>query len=115
MRADFVDIDFMEYDLKTMGTRIRKRREEMKLKQKDIAEILNVSNNHISYIETGKAAPSLKVFIGLCHTLKADPDYFLLGVLHGHKLPENICDKLKLCSDEEQRIIDSIVEGFVQS
>ena len=47
MRADFVDIDFMEYDLKTMGTRIRKRREEMKLKQKDIAEILNVVSSRI--------------------------------------------------------------------
>lgn len=115
MKNDYINIDFLDYDLVSMGMRIRKRREEMGYKQKDIAEKLNVSNNHISYIETGKAAPSIKVFLGLCHILNADPDYFLLGIFHGNNLPEKIYDKLKLCSDEELRILDYIVEGFIQS
>ena len=44
----------MESQYTEMGRRIKLRRKELKIKQSEMAEALNVSNNHISSIETGK-------------------------------------------------------------
>ena len=43
----------MESQYTEMGRRIKLRRKELKIKQSEMAEALNVSNNHISSIETG--------------------------------------------------------------
>ena len=53
----------MESQYTEMGRRIKLRRKELKIKQSEMAEALNVSNNHISSIETGKQKPSLDIFI----------------------------------------------------
>ena len=42
-----------------MGRRIKLRRKELKIKQSEMAESLNISNNHLSSIETGKQKPNI--------------------------------------------------------
>ena len=44
----------MHINLNAMGTRMKRRRKELKMSQAELAEKVNVSNNHISSIETGK-------------------------------------------------------------
>ena len=82
----------MHINLNAMGTRMKRRRKELKMSQAELAEKINVSNNHISSIETGKQIPSLTTFVKICEQLDTTPDFLLLGSLHTDNLPKNIFD-----------------------
>ncbi len=69
----------MHINLNAMGTRMKRRRKELKMSQAELAEKVNVSNNHISSIETGKQIPSLTTFVKICEQLDTTPDFLLLG------------------------------------
>lgn len=68
----------MEQQYKEMGNRIQVRRKELRIKQAELAEALDISNNHMSSIENGKQKPSLDIFVGICKHLDVTPDYLLL-------------------------------------
>lgn len=103
----------MHINLNAMGTRMKRRRKELKMSQAELAEKVNVSNNHISSIETGKQIPSLTTFVKICEQLDTTPDFLLLGSLHTDNLPKNICDSLALCNKKDLPLIQDIVENFV--
>ena len=103
----------MKTDFSAMGVRIKMRRKELKMSQAELAEKVNVSNNHISSIETGKQLPSLPVFVEICEQLQTTPDFLLLGSLHTNNIPQNIYESLRLCNERDLPIIKEIVEGFV--
>ena len=84
-----------------MGNRIKSRRKELRIKQSELAESLDISNNHISSIENGREKPSLDMFLKICDELKVTPDYLLLGNVHAKNVPQNIAEALLLCSDED--------------
>ncbi len=103
----------LEEQFITMGKRIRLRRKELGLTQNKLAELLELSNNHLSAIENGREKPSLEKFIILCELLKTTPDFLLLGNIHLYNVPQNIADNLSLCSAEDIRLIGQIVELLV--
>lgn len=103
----------MHINLNAMGTRMKRRRKELKMSQAELAEKVNVSNNHISSIETGKQIPSLTTFVKICEQLDTTPDFLLLGSLHTDNLPNNIYDSLALCNKKDLPLIQDIVENFV--
>lgn len=96
-----------------MGNRIRLRRNELKLKQSELAEQIDISTNHMSSIETGKQMPSMDIFIKLCEALRVTPDYLLLGSMHANNIPLNIAEKLQLCSQEDIELAKNVVELLV--
>ena len=97
----------------TMGRRIRLRRKELGLTQNKLAELLKVSNNHLSAIENGREKPSLEKFVILCELLKTTPDFLLLGILHSGNVSQNISDNLRLCDTEDIKLAEQIVELLV--
>ncbi|MBR0414596.1 MAG: helix-turn-helix transcriptional regulator [Clostridia bacterium] len=99
----------MYFDYKDMGARIVQRRKELSLTQKQLAHILNVSNNHLSNIENGKAGPSLDLFISICKELEISSDFLLFNCLHPDP-NSSIQEKIKLCSDEDKIIISKFVD-----
>lgn len=103
----------MHINLNAMGTRMKRRRKELKMSQAELAEKVNVSNNHISSIETGKQIPSLTTFVKICEQLDTTPDFLLLGSLHTDNLPKNIYDSLALRNKKDLPLIQDIVENFV--
>ena len=103
----------MHINLNAMGTRMKRRRKELKMSQAELAEKVNVSNNHISSIETGKQIPSLTTFVKICEQLDTTPDFLLLGSLHTDNLPKTIYDSLALCNKKDLPLIQDIVENFV--
>lgn len=103
----------MHINLNAMGTRMKRRRKELKMSQAELAEKVNVSNNHISSIETGKQIPSLTTFVKICEQLDTTPDFLLLGSLHTDNLPKKIYDSLALCNKKDLPLIQDIVENFV--
>ena len=53
--------------------RLREERKSKKLSQLELSYISGVSQNMITYIETGKRVPSLSAILKLCDALKIEP------------------------------------------
>lgn len=97
-----------------MGKRIKIRRKELNIKQNEFAELLGISNNHMSSIETGRQKPSMDTFIGICEELRVTPDYLLLGNMHTGNIPQDISDKLRLCSSSDIELAKKFIELLVE-
>ena len=97
-----------------MGNRIKTRRKELHINQNQLAERLDISNNHMSSIETGKEKPSLDVFTQICIELDVTPNYLLLGSMHSDNTLQNVVDKLRLCSAEDIRLVNCVIEHLIQ-
>ena len=104
----------MELQYQAMGMRIKIRRKELKIKQADLAESLDISNNHMSSIENGKQKPSLDTFVGICRFLNVSPDYLLLGAMHAYNVPQYVIDKLHLCSQSDVELARDFIELLVK-
>jgi transcriptional regulator with XRE-family HTH domain len=63
----------------TIGQRIRKRRETMKLTQQQLGNTLGVTAQHISAIEKDKRAPSLDSLARLAEELGVTVDFLVTG------------------------------------
>lgn len=98
----------------SMGNRIKSRRKELRIKQSELAEKLDISNNHISSIENGREKPSLDMFLKICEELNVTPDYLLLGNVHANNIPQNLTEALRLCSDDDIELASQFIELLVQ-
>ena len=63
----------------SIGKRIRKRRQELKLTQEDLASTLGLTPQHISGIEQDKRNPSLSSLAKLAEELGITVDYLVTG------------------------------------
>ena len=97
-----------------MGNRIKIRRKELRIKQAELAERLNISNNHMSSIENGRQKTSLDIFIQICNLLNVTPDYLLLGSMHAYNIPQDIIDKLRLCNQSDIELTGDFIELLVK-
>lgn len=57
--------------------KLRKARKNAKLKQEEVAEILQISRSNISKYETGFMEPNLQTLKELCQLYKVSADYLL--------------------------------------
>lgn len=64
----------MKYEI---GSRIRKYREERGLNQKQLAQIIGVSNSRISNWEQGLNRPDADILVSICRALKVSPSQLL--------------------------------------
>lgn len=70
----------MEKDVPmSIGTRIRKRRQELKLTQEGLGRALSLTPQHISGIEQDKRSPSLSSLAKLAEELGVTVDYLVTG------------------------------------
>lgn len=104
----------MEFKSTIFGQRIAKRRKEIGMKQNELAEIIGVSNNHLSCLENGKENPSVDVLFKICNVLEVTPDYLLMGSMHSNNVPQNITDSLRLCKQEDIKLVQNLVEDLVE-
>ncbi|MBS7389225.1 MAG: helix-turn-helix transcriptional regulator [Ruminococcus sp.] len=101
----------MTHDLKAIGRRIATVRREMNLSQKDLAAKINISNNHLSNIETGKSAPGFATFLDICTILNADVTYIIGGDIYPSPDDATI-NRFKRKSPEDKMIIGRIIDIF---
>ena len=90
---------------KEIGVRLAKLRRSSSMTQEDLAEILGVTTKHISHVERGKAALSLRHLIKLSEMYNCSLDYLIMGKPHDQALsiiPKPIFDILY--SDNEKEI-----------
>ena len=81
----------MKYEI---GARIRKFREECGMSQRQLADILNVSNSRVSNWEQGINRPDADILADICRALKVSPS----ELLDVHLSDDDF-------TDEEKRII----------
>ena len=65
---------FLKYEL---GNRIRKYREERGLSQKQLSDMINVSNSRISNWEQGINRPDADILADICRALSVSPSELL--------------------------------------
>lgn len=104
----------MEIQYNEIGRRIQCRRKELHIKQSELAEILNISNNHMSSIEYGREKPSMDVFLQICKELQTTPDYLTLGAMHIDNVSQNIIDGLHLCSKEDVELVYNMTKLLIE-
>lgn len=98
----------MSIDYVKIGLRIGRRRRELKLKQKDLAEMINISPKYLSALETGRRHASLETIAAISEAMNTTYDYFLLGSIK-KDIDRNIIDSLKLCSEEDKKVIQQLI------
>lgn len=69
----------MNIDMKTIGTRIKKRRIELGLKQMEIKDAVGISSGNLSDIENGNRAPSMTTLYRLSQILNCSIDWMVTG------------------------------------
>ena len=65
--------------METVGSRIKQRRTELKLTQKQIQAATGISSGNLSDIENGRVLPSSSALINLSNILKCSIDWILKG------------------------------------
>lgn len=103
----------MELNYVGMGKRIANRRMQIGLKQIALSEMLGITNTYLSGIERGKEKPTLETFVKICNALHTTPDYFLMGNMYSNKVPQNIVDGLRLCSEDDLNLVATIIQYLV--
>lgn len=84
-----------------IGNRIRKYREDSHLSQKQLAEILGVSNSRVSNWEQGLNRPDADILAEMCVALDVSPS-LLLGIkVTGDELTEQERKVLKAYREKE--------------
>lgn len=104
----------MYSDYKSMGDRIVQKRRELRMSQRELAERLNISNNHLSNIENGKSAPSFELFFLICKELNVSSDFIIFDYIHPN-VDESLIEKINLCNEENKIIISKLVDFFLYS
>lgn len=94
------------------ANRLRNERESLGLKQKEMAEKLNIPANTYNGYETGKRIPSLDVANSIAKTLELSLDY-LLGntntkVSDSTDIDDELIDLLKLLQNSEKDKIETV-------
>ncbi len=72
-------------DKKRLGAELKKRREEKKLQQYELAHKAGVSRNYISDIENGRYMPSVNTLAKLVKHLDADLNSLLMSEIQDEK------------------------------
>ena len=104
----------MDLDYNAFGKRIAERRKQLHIKQRELADRLEISNNHLSGIETGRERFSIEILLRICAALDATPDFFLVGNTHLGDAPQGIIEALRLCSEEEIDVIRHLTHYFIE-
>lgn len=97
----------------SLGERIRKRRQVLKLTQHQLAEELGLTSQHVSAIEQDKRAPSLASLARFAEELGVTIDYLVTGKegVITDTIPAIKADK-RLSTDVKKALIITIRELY---
>ena len=100
-------------DYQELGKRIKKLRLEKKITQEKLAETVNISNSHMSHIETGITKASLEVIVSIANALCTTIDQLLCDSLASSKsIYENeLTGILSDCDIEEIRFLSKTIKA----
>lgn len=107
----------MEIDYKAIGKRIRKCRKQMRLTQRQLAEMSDLSDTNISHIERGATKLSLPSLIAIANSLNTTTDYLLMDVIDNSEIQfkKEFSELLKDCSKDEYNLLYNICKATLEN
>ena len=106
-----------DLDFKTIGQKIKVRRQAVNITQEVIANYLDVNQSHISNIECGRANPSLTLLIQIANILECSVDCFIDHEYTFHKesgtsttIDHLIIERLTYCDTAKKEKILKIMD-----
>ena len=79
-----------ELSYKLIGSRIRRARMDAQLTQDQLAELANITSQHLSHIESATTKLSLPCLVSICNSLNITSDSILLDSITGKVEPAHI-------------------------
>ena len=102
---------------KDVGKRIQRFRKKKGLTQEQLAEMINMSPNHLSAIERGVYGVKLDTLVQIINCIDCTANDLFADVIHcGYKVKASrLSDEIdKLSMDDQQKIFD-VVETMIKS
>ena len=102
---------------KAVGRRIKAAREQKRLTQEQLAELVDLSPMHVSVIERGVKLPKLETLINIANVLDVSADVLLQDVVNNQiKLrASEASDLIGQLPREDQRRVLAALRSFVES
>ena len=97
--------------LMDIGERLRLRREEMGLTQKQTAKLLGISETFYGEIERGNRRLSIERILQVREKMGRDVTYLLSGDLLHEKLVAELCAQ---CPKEKEELLEKVLEYLAQ-
>lgn len=104
----------MNPDAKLIGIRIMQKRKEKGYTQEQLAELLGISNGHLSCVERGYYLPTTQNLFKLCDILGETPNYYLIGEISIEKETQ-IISCLKSLPESYQKVVADSVCALVDA
>lgn len=99
------------------GKRIREIRESKQIRQKNLAEQLEISDKYLSAVERGVSKPSLDLIVEIANVLGVGADDILRDSLNIYEncnkaqLPKRVKTLSPECQDRIQLLADFLIEN----
>ena len=103
----------MNTKISDIGDRIREKRKEHKLSQRELAEMVHISPSHLSDIENGKKKIGIDILMRITEALQVSSDWLLrtnvptVGVIEERELSDILGD----CDPAERKVITKIARA----
>ena len=103
-------------DTRLIGRRIQLMRKERGLTQEQLSQMVDLSPNYLSNVETGLKTPKLETLIEIMNALQCDANALLADVVNTTTAEESglISKSLSELPLREQRRIKRVVEVLIQ-
>lgn len=100
----------LNFDL--IGKRIKKLRLEKHLTQEKLSELLNISIEHLSRIESGAYRPSLGLIEKISTALETDEAYLMFGNYDVSGIDKELYDKLESLEEDKKQALLTIINSI---
>lgn len=97
-------------NFKLIGQRIKNLRREKNYTQEDFSELLGISTEHLSRIETGSCRPSLQLIEKICNILETTEETVMFGGRNNNQNYAELANKISCLSPEKQQAISIIID-----
>lgn len=104
----------MAVDYRDLGKRIRKKREENKLSQAELAEKVRLSTQHISNVENAKSKIGLDTLVKIANALNCTLDELVCGSVRNSRsvYHDEIAEILEDFSDVGLRMVPDFLRSL---
>lgn len=103
-------------DKKFIGNKIKSYRKKLGITQSELAEMVDLSDQHISRIESGCYVPSLTTFFDLVNVLKIDLQEFGFGVNETtNPIKNELLNKISYATDLELIFYNNVFNAICSS
>ena len=104
-------------DIRKTGKRIKEIRESKHMRQKHLAEKLEISDKYLSAVERGIRKPSIELIVRIANVFEIGTDDILCDSLkkyekyHEAQMPERV----KMLSAERQKRVQKLVDVLIEN